>query len=59
MEAQIITSDTIGIKGENGERFCVFFYNERNPIDSAWTWTDTREQAQAIINQEGKQHGNL
>ena len=54
MEAQIITSDTIGIKGENGERFCAFFYNERNPIDSAWTWTDTREQAQAIIDQEGK-----
>lgn len=42
------SSDLDGTKGDDGEEWCVFFRNWKNPIDSCWTWCRTEQEAKSL-----------
>lgn len=42
------SKDLQGLTGDNGERYCVFFKDEANPLNSGWIWVNTLDEAQAI-----------
>jgi hypothetical protein len=42
------SEDLNGLTGDNGERFCVFFRDNRNVLNSAWMWVDSKEAAEHV-----------
>lgn len=44
---RIFTSDELqGLTGDNGERFCVFVRNGKNPLASYWAWFHDKVSAE-------------
>lgn len=42
----IFTSDQLqGLTGEQGEKFCTFFRNDKQPLSSVWIWSHTIDEA--------------
>ena len=55
------SEDLQGLTGPEGQRFCVFFRSENDPIQSAWQWCHTLEEAinaQAIWLQAPEEEGD-
>lgn len=42
------SEDLNGLTGDNGERFCVFFMDRRNVLNSAWMWVESADVAEQV-----------
>lgn len=43
---EIMHSDKLnGLTGDNGEKYCVFFRCVENPLNSAWAWKSSIDEA--------------
>ena len=48
------SSDQLGQAGPNGERLCVFIRDIANPLNSSWTWVNTDQEANKLIDTYSK-----
>ena len=39
------SSELQGLTGDNGETYCVFLRDLANPLNSAWAWFHTEQEA--------------
>lgn len=48
-QARVYTSEQLkGLTGDNGEKYCLFVRNLKNPLNSGWLWFADKWYAESI-----------